>query len=388
MKECPERAELLAALTEAETRDGEAMLAHVAVCPRCAGYVADARRIGEQIGQLFSDNTPRAKGDCPGDETLLAHAEGALHGPEAMQVAEHLDQCETCLLWVAETRIAIVVAKPSAARTPRQLLSRGKRIAVADRHKQHPTYGPAQTEGAAARESGTERRTPVVRTPWVHLAYGLAGSAVACALLLLVSHYRGEYHELVTDRGIGSKPTRVVSVPGPESGPVLRGAPPAPVPGLDALVFWYRLQGSGQAVQVPMPSDSRISLTSRDEYGLHFRARADGWVYVFQVDSRGQLAQLFPLHPSDTVGNPVVPGRDYRLPGEGKAFQLDEVVGKETVYVVFARARRADWEEMMGVPQAAGGKDRQARVIADLGELEAAKKAYAIRFTHAPVAPK
>jgi hypothetical protein len=101
--------------------------------------------------------------------------------------------------------------------------------------------------------------------------------------------------------------------------------------------------------------------------------REKGWVYVFQVDSSGQLALLFPSARFGTDENPVIPERDYSLPSEGTSFQLDEVVGEETVYVVFSRERRTDWEEIQSSLEETRGGDAAARLSEELAAMAAGR---------------
>ena len=391
MTKCPDKEDVLAALDSARDPGSEEILAHIAACARCTEYAAEIRRWRDDLSRYTAANAPRATGGCPEDEDLLAYAAGALEGPEERRVKKHLDLCETCLLWVAEVRRAMAAAEPCSVRTPKVLLARGKQIGVPAPREQVPVPAVqlARADIAPATAGGAVRRlrVPRFRLPrlsWVSLSYVGACGAAACVLFLLTL----PHHDAASIKGIGTKPAKVITVPGSDAATELGGPTPAPLPGLDALSFWYRIQGPGQLVEVPMPSDRRIALTSRDEYGLRFRTSQEGWAYVFQVDSGGHLSQLFPVEEAATASSRVAAGQEYRLPGAGKAFQLDNEAGEETIYIVFAHERHTDWEDALRAKQGAGVNDGQARVISDLRALAAEREAYAIKIEHESAAPR
>jgi len=76
------------------------------------------------------------------------------------------------------------------------------------------------------------------------------------------------------------------------------------------------------------------ALAPEDKYAVEFTPRAGGYVYVYQVDSKGKTDQLFPNDAFSEESNPVEPGILYRVPSQGKWFQLDENRGKEHFVVL------------------------------------------------------
>ncbi|MBM4273478.1 MAG: tetratricopeptide repeat protein [Deltaproteobacteria bacterium] len=96
---------------------------------------------------------------------------------------------------------------------------------------------------------------------------------------------------------------------------------------LEAGFFFLRPEGEEVAV---LQEDSRLR-SGRDKYFIFFRPRQDCYVYVLQEDSRGKLDLLFPKAGESAK---VLAGRDYWLPGFGRAFTLDEVKGEEKLYLL------------------------------------------------------
>jgi hypothetical protein len=98
------------------------------------------------------------------------------------------------------------------------------------------------------------------------------------------------------------------------------------------------------AVWRPLPNGA--ALTSGDRYRVEVRPGSAGYLYVFQVDSRGKLDVIFPrlVEAQFSTGrNPVAEGDPITLPDEERAFHLDDHLGVEQVYAVVTPAR---WQEI------------------------------------------
>jgi hypothetical protein len=113
--------------------------------------------------------------------------------------------------------------------------------------------------------------------------------------------------------------------------------------------------GLGQGATRWMPLGPETSLRS----GEHFFVRAEtftpGFLYIFEVDSSGNLQWLFPANPTltySTGANPVPARVAVTIPpGENQAYALDDTVGEERLYAVFSATR---WEQLETVLKAAG----------------------------------
>jgi hypothetical protein len=96
-------------------------------------------------------------------------------------------------------------------------------------------------------------------------------------------------------------------------------------------------------------------LTSQvDRYWIGIHPLADGYLYVFQVDSRGQADWLFPANPrlaSASGSNPVKANAVVQIPpAETTALYLDTNAGMEYLYVVLSAARWPALEEALARP--------------------------------------
>jgi hypothetical protein len=92
------------------------------------------------------------------------------------------------------------------------------------------------------------------------------------------------------------------------------------------------------------------ALTSSDGYRVVVRPGGAGYLYVFQVDSRGKLDLIFPRLPQarfSTGKNPVVAGAQVTLPDETHAFHLDQHLGVEQIYAVLVEQRWGALEQAL-----------------------------------------
>lgn len=131
---------------------------------------------------------------------------------------------------------------------------------------------------------------------------------------------------------------------------------------LAGLGYWIsdHFSGSNVAVQVHYfyrPADQMSFrplldggvLHSGDYYQIRFTPEQDGYAYIFQIDSSGQIYLLFPSQGGDVPQvsnvNPVQAGVGYFLPAADEAFQLDEQVGHEQIRFLVFKQRQLALEE-------------------------------------------
>ena len=76
------------------------------------------------------------------------------------------------------------------------------------------------------------------------------------------------------------------------------------------------------------------TLTHRDNYAVEFTPKTTAHVYVYQVDATGNVTRLYPNPEFSQSGNPVEPGRLYRVPNLGRWLYLDANKGTEHIVVV------------------------------------------------------
>lgn len=96
--------------------------------------------------------------------------------------------------------------------------------------------------------------------------------------------------------------------------------------------YIYRARGDREFRQL----QDGGTLRSGDLFKIIFTPKQHCYIYIFQIDSAGQIFSLFPMEEFGGVRlhnvNPVQAGKTYYLPAENKSFQLDDVTGLEQVY--------------------------------------------------------
>lgn len=110
--------------------------------------------------------------------------------------------------------------------------------------------------------------------------------------------------------------------------------------------YVYRTGGVGELKTIK----NGDRLKSGDHYKIVFTPDKDCYVYIFQVDSSGQVFQLFPMESFRGVRvnqfNPVKQGKKYVLPSPDKAFLLDEKVGIERMYFIASNEENEELESL------------------------------------------
>ena len=110
--------------------------------------------------------------------------------------------------------------------------------------------------------------------------------------------------------------------------------------------YVYRTAGVGELRTIK----NGDTLRSGDHYKIVFTPDKDCYVYIFQVDSSGQVFQLFPIKSFRGVPvnqfDPVKQGKKYVLPSPDKAFLLDKKVGIERLYFIASHEKNKELESL------------------------------------------
>ncbi len=134
--------------------------------------------------------------------------------------------------------------------------------------------------------------------------------------------------------------------------------------------FVYRTAGLGEL----KPLRNGEVLESGDHYKIIFNPDKDCFVYVFQVDSVGQVFQLFPMESFGGVyvgnRNPVRLGQTYTLPSADRAFVLDRQIGLERIYFVFSKTRDREIEGIYEELLQARSEKEQTRQVESQNKLK------------------
>jgi len=136
--------------------------------------------------------------------------------------------------------------------------------------------------------------------------------------------------------------------------------------------YVYRAKGMGDL----KPIKKGDILQSGDHYKIIFSPDKASYVYIFQVDSAGQVFQLFPLKGFKGASldnrNPVKSGKTYILPAGDKAFILDKQAGLERIYFIASKERDTELESLYADVQKTRGKG----TVKDDGSAEKLKRLF------------
>jgi hypothetical protein len=145
------------------------------------------------------------------------------------------------------------------------------------------------------------------------------------------------------------------------------GSPPAAAteekPSLQLEILARRMEESEFA---PLANGDPLA-SERDDYFLAVRPLAPGFLYIFQIDSTGKKAWLFPRNqtsPYSSGSNPVTASQVLQVPSaeSNRVLYLDTTPGIEHVYAVFSTSRWRELEEALrlersGNSSSAGGEE-------------------------------
>lgn len=130
-----------------------------------------------------------------------------------------------------------------------------------------------------------------------------------------------------------------------------------------ALTIFQNRQG--QAVRL----GEGAALKSGDGFRVYFQPQQDCYVWIYQVDGTGKVAQHFPKPDlGNSLANPVKKGQQYWIPGFGAWWTLDDVKGEEKIYLVATTSPSAELDTLE-----ARFRDREAERITVAGS-DAEKK--------------
>lgn len=88
-----------------------------------------------------------------------------------------------------------------------------------------------------------------------------------------------------------------------------------------------------------------ITLTPKDPYYLSVNLSHGSYLFVFQVDSKGDIDLLHPNKEYSPSDNPLLPG-PIRIPDGFRWFYLDETRGIETIYIIATRMENKRLEDL------------------------------------------
>ena len=106
----------------------------------------------------------------------------------------------------------------------------------------------------------------------------------------------------------------------------------------------------------------QVVLTREDPYYLIVHSSDKCFLYIFQLQSSGELARLFPNSRYVPTSNPV-PGGPIRIPDGYEWFYLDDTPGTEMIYLVGSRWRQKILEELCAQLESEDRVNEKAEII-------------------------
>ncbi len=115
----------------------------------------------------------------------------------------------------------------------------------------------------------------------------------------------------------------------------------------DEVIFHFQRHGSFYATEVDMtkPLEYPIGLQQEDNYRISVKPASNSYLYIFQLNSEGNLMKLFP-DDENGIGNPLEGSKQLMLPGENEWYHLDERTGEESVYLCISQEKSDELLQM------------------------------------------
>ncbi|MCJ7634816.1 DUF4384 domain-containing protein [Candidatus Bathyarchaeota archaeon] len=107
------------------------------------------------------------------------------------------------------------------------------------------------------------------------------------------------------------------------------------------------------------------ALTQKDPYYLNVHSFDQCFLYLFQLQSSGELAKLFPNSKYVPTSNPV-PGGPIRIPDGYDWFYLDDTPGTETIYLVASRWRQKTLEMLCAKLESEDKVEEKRKIIKEI----------------------
>ena len=351
---CPDFADLIEVELELGTTRIGPVWEHVQSCRSCTDRLDLWRRqrsliasVLERVPLQRAGNKPPA--ECPDWESLAAYADdSSCLQPNGEQMSAHVDRCQACLLTVARFRVDRMSGPapfPILPETPVRLAaSRDTRgypgwliavpalaaavlllvVAPALWLRKGPSrIPPGPTEQAQVKRSPEAGKPPVA--PGTREIAGVHPPQSA-----------------IGNGGVSAPPGPAGDL-SPEIPPVLyRQIPPSEVPLSITLRVGQDMGTRSILREIPILEDSTPTLKSGEHFRFDVAVKKNLWLYIFQEDSQGHLATLFPNPGFRTGDNPVLVGSAASSipPVTQAGFELDKTVGLERVYIFYATSRQ------------------------------------------------
>lgn len=151
--------------------------------------------------------------------------------------------------------------------------------------------------------------------------------------------------EVPTRARIELKPEKKKVKSGAKRSQVIAAAPA--VAGSERIEFQYQPKGSEaiEGLDMSLPKDEIISLSSEDNYRLRLQLPQKRYVYVYQVGAGKQLIRLFPNIEYNPLQNPLEGGKTIIIPVPPNWFYVEKDSGEVLIYVVTSAEPLQEWDD-------------------------------------------
>ena len=134
------------------------------------------------------------------------------------------------------------------------------------------------------------------------------------------------------------------------------------------LMFQYQKSDSPSVygLDIRFPVEEKVTLTADDSYRLVMQTAGERYVYVYQLDSRGKLMNLFPNNVYSSIQNPLNQEQAYYVPSDPNWFHLGEKKGEERIYVVASAQPMQELEELYAQYDKADSRGKRRKALSHL----------------------
>jgi hypothetical protein len=114
--------------------------------------------------------------------------------------------------------------------------------------------------------------------------------------------------------------------------------------GSGQFFFQYQRQGTAsmESIDIQNQRETRINLTSNDNYRFAFQLNQERYVYIYQLDSEKRLIRLLPDEKYSLLQNPLQAGQVFYCPQTPNWFYLENENKEEIFYILVTAQSQRD----------------------------------------------
>jgi hypothetical protein len=239
-----------------------------------------------------------------------------------------------------------------------------------------PELKPSETLYELLQKNARKERSNYTRTSWY-----MAAAALLLLVFFTVANYEKIFYpappavaELETRQGVEDKDE--ISFESTFKAHRKLGAPKGlKEEGIsDEVMFHFQREGTSFATEVDMdqPLEYPVGLSQSDNYRISVQPASVSYLYVFQLNSEGELIKLFPEEEKD-MNNPLTGSVKYMLPDKDSWYHLDEQTGEEKIYLCMRQEASDElltmYDKYRNTRSTTGREKRRDQLLQQLEEL-------------------